>query len=55
MENFCDILINISKEEAWDIRSSKIPNENTIDKIKEDLRILLEFNNQYLIKMISLI
>ena len=46
MENFCDILINISKEETWDIWPSKIPNENIIDKIKQDLGILLEFNNQ---------
>ena len=46
VENFCDILINISKEETWDIWPSKIPNENIIDKIKQDLGILLEFNNQ---------
>ena len=49
MENFCDILINISEEETWDIWPSKIPNENIIDKIKQDLCILLEFNNQNLI------
>ena len=49
MENFCDILINISKEETWDIWLIKIPNENMIDINRQDLGILLEFNNQNLI------
>ena len=46
MENVCDIFINISEEETWVIWPGKIPNENIIDKIKQDLGILLEFNNQ---------
>ncbi len=49
MENVCDIFINISEEETWVIWPGKIPNENIIDKIKEDLVILLEYNDQNLI------
>ena len=49
MENFCDIFFNLSKEETRVIWPRKIPNENIIDKIKEDLGILLEYNNQNLI------
>ena len=49
MENVCDIFINISEEETWVIWPGKIPNENIIDKIKEDLGELLEYNNQNLI------
>ena len=48
MENVCDIFINISEEETWVIWPGKIPNENIIDKIKEDLVILLEYNDQKL-------
>ena len=49
MEYFCDIFINITKEETRVIWPRKIPNENIINKIKEDLGILLQYEKQNLI------
>ncbi len=49
MQNFGDIFFNTSKEKTWVRGPNKIPNGIIMDKIKEDLDILFEINNQNLI------